>query len=112
MDHMRDQFSDIATDKIDFLSRLYGLLLPDVMAEKPAALKALRDPLLAARVHFAVAHEMAVQLEDVVLRRLIEGQTGELSARQIETIAAYMADALGWTEAQTQRQLKTVQQAV
>ena len=112
MDHMRDQFSDIATDKIDFLSRLYGLLLPDVMGEKPAALKALRDPLLAARVHFAVAHEMAVQLEDVVLRRLIEGQTGELSARQIETIAAYMADALGWTEAQTQRQLKTVQQAV
>jgi len=112
MDHMRDQFSDIATDKIDFLSRLYGLLLPDVMAEKPAALKALRDPLLSARVHFAVAHEMAVQLEDVVLRRLIEGQTGELSARQIETIAAYMADALGWTEAQTQRQLKTVQQAV
>jgi glycerol-3-phosphate dehydrogenase len=77
-----------------------------MMAQAPDALAGLNNPVLAAQVGFAVTHEMAVQLDDVILRRLIEGQTGGLTSAQIETIAAYMADQLGWTPAQTDRQVK------
>jgi glycerol-3-phosphate dehydrogenase len=106
MDRMRARFDTHDTAEIDYLSRLYGLLLPAMMAQAPDALAGLNNPVLAAQVGFAVTHEMAVQLDDVILRRLIEGQTGGLTSAQIETIAAYMADQLGWTPAQTDRQVK------
>jgi hypothetical protein len=47
---------------------------------------------------------MAMQLSDVVLRRLVEGQTGELTSAQIEIIAAYMAKKYAWSEDDLKRQ--------
>jgi len=48
---------------------------------------------------------MACQLEDVVLRRLIEGQTGALTRGQIQIIADYMASRLNWSEPEKTQQL-------
>jgi glycerol-3-phosphate dehydrogenase len=104
MDAMRAQYPKIDTAHIDLLSRLYGALLPQMMASNPKGLEKLKDPILAARVSFAVAQEMAMHLSDVVLRRLVEGQTGELTAAQIEVIGAYMAKKLGWSEAELETQ--------
>lgn len=106
MDRMRALFDTHETATIDYLARLYGQLLPEVMRHTPEALAGLNNPVLAAQVGFAVSHEMAVQLDDVILRRLIEGQTGELTPAHIDIIAAYMADQLDWTPSQTERQVK------
>ena len=104
MDAMRAQYPEVETAALDVLSRLYGRLLPDMMASDTQGLAALGDTLLAKRVAFAVDHEMAVSLSDVVLRRLVEGHMGLLTAAQIDAIAAYMAARLNWSEAATKRQ--------
>ena len=44
-----------------------------MMVADTNGLAALKDDLLAARIAFAVSDEMAMTLEDIVLRRLIEG---------------------------------------
>ena len=83
MDQMRANYPQVKTETLDGLARLYGRLLPELMAQKPVGLSKLKDPLLAACVSFAVHHEMAQTLEDVILRRLVHGQTGEISAAKI-----------------------------
>ena len=108
MDQMRADYPQVQTDKLDGLARLYGRLLPDLMAQKPVGLSKLKDPLLAACVSFAVQHEMAQTLEDVILRRLIVGQTGDMSAAKIAIIADYMATQLAWSEDEKQRQCDQV----
>ena len=110
MDAMRAAFPDTDTAEIDVLSRLYGVLLPRMMASDTSGLAALKDPILAARIAFALNEEMAVQLADVVLRRLPEGQLGSLSATQLSVIADYMAAQLGWSAAESKRQLAAVKQ--
>ncbi len=108
MDQMRADYPQVQTDKLDGLARLYGRLLPDLLAQKPVGLSKLKDPLLAACVSFAVQHEMAQTLEDVILRRLIVGQTGDMSAAKIAIIADYMAKQLAWSEDEKQRQCDQV----
>ncbi len=104
MEKMRTSHRDIEPAQIDLLSRLYGRLLPDMLASSTAGLSQLKDKILAARVAFAVHEEMAVHLSDVVLRRLIEGQLGTLSAAQTDIIADYMAAQLNWSKAELARQ--------
>ncbi len=108
MDQMRAEYPTLKTDELDSLVRLYGRLLPELLAQKPVGLSKLKDPLLAARVSFAIQHEMAQTLEDVILRRLIDGQTGDISAAKIDIIADYMAEKLAWSEAEKQRQCAQV----
>lgn len=104
MDEMRARFPQVETAHLDVLSRLYGRLLPAMMARPIDGLVKLGDTVLAKRVAFALDEEMAVCLSDVVLRRLVEGQTGMLSKTQIDAIAAYMAARLNWSEAELKRQ--------
>lgn len=108
MDEMRARFPQVETAHLDVLSRLYGRLLPAMMDSDIAGLAKLGDVVLAKRVAFALDDEMAVTLSDVVLRRLVEGQTGHLSSAQIKIIAAYMAARLDWSEAETKRQIAAV----
>ena len=110
MDTMRAAYPAHETQSIDVLTRLYGRLLPDMMAADTRGLEALGDELLAAGVAFALSDEMAVQLDDVVLRRLVDGQLGLLTAKHIDAIAAYMAEKLGWSAAQTDKQKQQLRQ--
>jgi len=105
---MRANYPQVKTETLDGLARLYGRLLPELMAQKPVGLSKLKDPLLAACVSFAVHHEMAQTLEDVILRRLVHGQTGEISAAKIAIIADYMAKQLAWSEDEKQHQCDQV----
>jgi glycerol-3-phosphate dehydrogenase len=57
-------------------------------------------------VAFAVSDEMALTLEDIVLRRLVEGQIGGLSTKQIELIADWLQARLGHSEIEMRRQRK------
>ncbi|MEL0150018.1 MAG: glycerol-3-phosphate dehydrogenase C-terminal domain-containing protein, partial [Rhodobiaceae bacterium] len=108
MDEMRAAFPKFDTASIDLMSRLYGRLLPHMMAADIKGLAALKDELLAARIAFAVSDEMAMTLEDIVLRRLIEGQIGALSSSQIDMIAAWLQTRLGHSDAEMKRQRKAL----
>lgn len=108
MDRMRAAYPQIETETIDMLSRLYGRLLPDMLAADTHGLDGLKDPVLAARVAFALSDEMAMHLSDIVVRRLVEGQLGMLSPHQIELIGDYMAAQLGWSAAETKKQKQAV----
>ena len=106
MDDMRAAFADYDTASIDLMSRLYGRLVPQMMQADTSGLEGLKDPLLAARIAFAVSDEMAVTLEDIVLRRLIEGQIGGLDEAQIGLIADWLQNRLKLTDAEINRQKK------
>ena len=108
MDEMRAAYPQHDTASIDLMSRLYGRLLPAMMAADRGDLAALKDDLLAARIAFAVSDEMAVTLEDIVLRRLIEGQTGALAGSQIDIIADWLQHRLGHSDAEIKRQRKAL----
>ncbi len=88
---------------IDHLARLYGTHLTKVLdlASDPM----LRRPLspsgdIGAQVLYAVREEMAMTLEDVVMRRTGIGQLGDPGAPMIRIVADLMAGELGWSEAQ------------
>ena len=100
----RGAFPALETETVDVLSRLYGRLLPEMMAGDSTGLEDLGDTVLAARVAFALSDEMAAHLTDVVMRRLVEGQLGLIDKKQSDIIAAYMADRLGWSAAELKKQ--------
>jgi len=108
MDEMRAAFPAHDTSTIDLMSRLYGRLLPAMMQADTKPLGGLKDDLLAARIAFAVSDEMAVTLDDIVLRRLIEGQIGALSEAQITLIADWLQKKLGHSDAEMKRQHKAL----
>ncbi len=55
---------------------------------------------------FAVRHEMALSLEDVVMRRTCLGQFGPLD--HLAKIADVMAGLLGWDEARKTREIASL----
>ena len=116
LENAQARHSTYAPAQISRLARLYGNRL-DAMLEAPAS--ALEDtltgalaPHLAAQVSYAVSQEMAVCLDDVVLRRVCDGQTGGLDDSQIGAIAAYMTARLGWSSAEKNRQIKNLNLAL
>jgi glycerol-3-phosphate dehydrogenase len=61
-----------------------------------------------AQVAFAMRHEMARTLEDVVMRRTAIGQFGRPASDIVESIAAQMAAELGWSEEQKMREIASL----
>ncbi len=96
----------------EHLARLYGAMLPEVLAlesEEPwfaARLSPSGD--IGAQVAFAVREEMALTLDDVVMRRTGIGQLGEPSPAALATAAAIMADELGWNAARKEKEIAAV----
>ncbi|MBU6444089.1 MAG: glycerol-3-phosphate dehydrogenase/oxidase [Alphaproteobacteria bacterium] len=87
---------------VEHLLRLYGTRLTKVL--ELASDPALRRPLSAsgdigAQVLYAVREEMAMTLEDVVMRRTGIGQLGDPGAEAINSVADLMAGELGWDRA-------------
>ena len=97
-----------APEQVERLARLYGNRLDDMLATACAELTPDLPAHLAAQTAYAVDQEMAVCLDDVVLRRLTEGQTGEIDEAQIAAIAEYMSKRLNWSDAEKKRQIKTL----
>jgi glycerol-3-phosphate dehydrogenase len=90
----------VAEKAVDLVFRRLGRPSPRCRTETTPLARA--RPLagtLADRVGEAVREEMAVTLEDAVLRRLDLGTGGPPSAADLETVAGSMAGALGWDRA-------------
>jgi glycerol-3-phosphate dehydrogenase len=61
-----------------------------------------------AQVRFALTEEMALTLEDMVMRRTAIGQFGKPAPEVLEKVAAMMATHLGWSAEETQRQIASL----
>ena len=96
----------------EHLARLYGARLGQVLAlenEKlsfGATLSSSGD--IGAQVAFAVREEMALTLDDVVMRRTGIGQLGEPSSAALSATASIMADELGWDEGRKEKEIMSV----
>ncbi len=61
-----------------------------------------------AQIRHAIRSEMALTLEDVVMRRTSIGQVGQPDRNILDAIAEIMAGELGWTEARRDRELAAI----
>lgn len=98
--------------RVEHLLRRYGSMVEDVLtlcADDPALAEPMpgADDYLAAEVVYAASHEGARHLDDVLARRTrisIEAwDRGESAAPRAATL---MAGVLGWSDAQTERELQ------
>jgi glycerol-3-phosphate dehydrogenase len=92
---------------IRHLAHMFGarlpLLLKNTRLTELARLGTSGDT--GAQIAFAVEHEMALTLEDVVMRRTCLGQFGPLQPVVLDKIAAAMAAGLGWDETRKTREI-------
>jgi glycerol-3-phosphate dehydrogenase len=91
------------------LTRLYGARFADMLASAGNRLELL-GPLgttgdIGAQVIFAMREEMALTLEDVVMRRTGIGQLGAPAPTTLESVSALMASELGWSEERRQAEI-------
>lgn len=95
---------------IEHLTKLYGSRYAEVT--KLAAETDLRarltpdEPTIEAEVLYAIRQEMALNLSDVLFRRTELGTIGAPSQAALSRMADLMATELGWTEAETSRQIQ------
>jgi len=61
-----------------------------------------------AQIGFALREEMALTLEDMVMRRTGIGQFGPPSRAVAEKVAAQMAAHLGWDDGKTAREIHSL----
>jgi glycerol-3-phosphate dehydrogenase len=98
----------------EHIARMYGIRAPLMLqlAEATPRLGEVLSPSgdIAGQVAFAMHEEMALTLEDVVMRRTGIGQLGHPGASALETCAQLMADELGWASERARAEIATVEQ--
>jgi glycerol-3-phosphate dehydrogenase len=101
---------------VDFLARMYGTELTpllDLARHDPALAAELNaDGEMPVQVVYAVRHEMARTLLDIVLRRTGIGTLGCPGEAVLESIAALAARELGWGPAQVEQELESARKAL
>lgn len=104
----RARFPDIAPGRLRWLAEDMGARLDDLMtlADGDDTPLAPGRPELMAQADYAVAHEMAVSLEDIVFRRTTLGLAGHPGADALTAIARRIAPALGWDDTEIHAQVK------
>ncbi|MCO8127742.1 glycerol-3-phosphate dehydrogenase/oxidase [Acidimicrobiia bacterium EGI L10123] len=110
--------SGLPVERIDRLLGRYGSELPvllELLRTDPAMAECLpgTDDYLAAEARFAVDHEGALHLDDVLTRRTrlsIESPDRGVSAARV--VAGIMADVLGWDEATVAREIDSYDKRV
>jgi glycerol-3-phosphate dehydrogenase len=109
---------DVHVDRVEHLLQRYGTLAEEVLAlldEDPS----LRAPLtgaedyLRAEVVYAVTHEGARHLDDVLTRRTrVSIETFHRGTQSCEEVAQLMAEPLGWSAEQVRREIEHYEQRV
>ncbi len=109
-----DDMSGVVDEKVAAeLVMNHGTRYSDVIelcGENPALGKSLSDvaPTAAAEVLYAVRHEMAVKLDDVVFRRTGLGTIGHPGDAAVSQAAGIMAAELGWNEKRVREEIDQV----
>lgn len=101
LETLREIHVELDRDVLEHLIRWYGTEASAVA--RHAAGAGLLDrvspgtPILSGAIAYAVEHEAAVRLSDVVFRRTPIGSAGRPCAEALERVATLMGDRLGWT---------------
>ncbi len=90
--------------ELDRLVAEHGGGWREVLAAAPSSDRS-PEAIFAARVRHAVRQEMALRLDDVLVRRLDEVATGRLDVMRLRVAADVLAAELGWTAAELARAL-------
>ena len=101
----------LGPETVGALTRNYGaeaLSVVECGLDDPAGLQRVASgrETIGAEVVFAVEHEMAMELADVVFRRTGLGTLGDPGAECLERCAHIMAARRGWSEAQRRQQVE------
>jgi glycerol-3-phosphate dehydrogenase len=106
----QSEHPDIAS--MEHLAQLYGSNTPAMLAEannRPELLQPLgKTGDIGAQVLYAVREEMALTLDDAVMRRTGIGQLGLPDAATLDAAAKIMAVELGWNEEGRQKEIESV----
>ncbi len=107
----------IQGEQADHLARLYGQRAEAVLRlarAEPRLSQRLHPsrPEILAQVNYAVRDEKALHLEDVLLRRLEIGYSGERWGEAAEKSSRLMAELLGWDEAKRRAELDQYRQSL
>lgn len=103
LQQVRDRYASLEPDIVEHLAANYGSRMSNVirLAEENPALYSRLDPSLpniAAEIVHAVRHEMALTLEDILLRRTGIGACGQPSAAVLDQVANLMMGELELSE--------------
>ena len=97
---------------IDHLTRMYGTRLDSVLEEagnRPELLNALSGTGdIGAQILFAIREEMALTLDDIVMRRTGLGQLGAPPTETLLRATSIMAAELGWNAERCAREIENV----
>jgi len=97
---------------LSHLAQLYGARLPDMLAEagdRPELLSPIaKTGDIGAQVIFAMREEMALTLEDVVMRRTGIGQLGAPMRDTLDAASSLMATELSWSEDRRAREIASI----
>jgi glycerol-3-phosphate dehydrogenase len=109
----QEQSHSRQSGQLEHIARLYGARAPQMLALVGES-AALGEQLsssgdLAAQLVFAIREEMALTLDDAVMRRTGIGQLGHPGASLLQTAAALMANELGWDEDRRARENQAVE---
>jgi glycerol-3-phosphate dehydrogenase len=100
----------LARETLERLVETYGrnhVRVLDLARKLPDGSELLchRNPEIVAQLHYAVAEELTVSLQDFLLRRTGIGQSPCLGLDCAEAIAARLADLLGWNARRREAEL-------
>ena len=116
LDAARRANPDFPPRAIDYLARIYGTEL-DMVLEIARGNKKLAEPLNAdgemlAQVVYAIRHEMAKTLKDIILRRTGIGTLGNPGEKVLATVAETAAKELKWNRARVMKELAEARKAL
>ena len=101
--------SDFEETTIDFLARIYGTEYSEILqiarSNEKYAVKVNSDGEMPAQIVYAIRHEMARTLSDILLRRTGIGTLGYPGDEVLKMIADIAAEELNWSEATKEREL-------
>ena len=104
--------ADLSKETVYYLGRQYGTdakkILSLAASDKSLAKVISDEGQIAAEALYAVRHEMARTLEDVVFRRMGLGNTGNPGDSAIKTVAAVAGKELGWDKTRIREEIEIV----
>ncbi|MCU0484869.1 MAG: glycerol-3-phosphate dehydrogenase/oxidase [Anaerolineales bacterium] len=112
--HLNDaksQYREFSEHTVDYLARIYGTELDHVMriAQSDQSYRAVMntDGEMLAQVLYAIRHEMACTLPDILLRRTGMGTLGHPGEPVLASIAAAAARELKWSQERIDQEIET-----
>ena len=112
----KTSYRDFPDHAVDYLARIYGTELPQVMeiarSAQQYAVALDSDGEMPAQALYAIRHEMACTLLDILIRRTGIGTLGHPGDEALERIAQVAARELKWDRTRVDLELERAHEAL